>query len=63
MLSTLANPPGDVEETYADIAKAQEILDYQPKTEIKVGIPKFQGSRMNGYLIQKEDNHENCHRM
>jgi UDP-glucuronate 4-epimerase len=42
--------PGDVEETYADIAKAQKYLGYQPKTEIKVGIPNFVNWYQNEWL-------------
>ena len=33
--------PGDVKETYADIDYSKEKLDYNPKTSIKEGIPKF----------------------
>jgi UDP-glucuronate 4-epimerase len=33
--------PGDVVETYADIAKTTEDLGYKPTTPISVGIPKF----------------------
>ncbi len=33
--------PGDVEQTYADIRKAQRLLDYQPTTPIEEGIRKF----------------------
>jgi len=33
--------PGDVIETYADIAPAQKILKYAPKTPIAEGLPKF----------------------
>jgi UDP-glucuronate 4-epimerase len=33
--------PGDVSVTYADIAKAQELLDYRPTTPLEEGIPKF----------------------
>jgi UDP-glucuronate 4-epimerase len=33
--------PGDVPMTYADISKARELLDYNPKTKIEDGIPKF----------------------
>jgi len=33
--------PGDVEATYADINKAKEKLDWQPKTSIEEGLEKF----------------------
>jgi UDP-glucuronate 4-epimerase len=33
--------PGDVRASLADIAKAEEMLDYEPKTIIAKGIPKF----------------------
>lgn len=33
--------PGDVLESYADVAKAQAKLGYQPTTPISEGIPKF----------------------
>lgn len=34
-------PPGDVERTYADITKANEVLGYDPKTSIEQGLKKF----------------------
>lgn len=37
----LAEMPGDVPITYADISKSKKILDYNPKTKIADGIPKF----------------------
>ncbi|MBM4026415.1 MAG: NAD-dependent epimerase/dehydratase family protein [Planctomycetes bacterium] len=33
--------PGDVERTYADIAKAETQLDYQPSTHIRTGLARF----------------------
>ncbi|MFA5554279.1 MAG: GDP-mannose 4,6-dehydratase [Phycisphaerae bacterium] len=33
--------PGDVEQTYADISKAQKELGYQPATQIEDGLVKF----------------------
>ncbi len=33
--------PGDVPLTFADISKAKELLNYNPTTKIKDGIPKF----------------------
>ncbi len=35
--------PGDVEQTYADISKARELLRYDPRTEIEDGIKNFVG--------------------
>ncbi|VAX25876.1 dTDP-glucose 4,6-dehydratase, partial [hydrothermal vent metagenome] len=33
--------PGDVEQTYADISKAKEMLGYDPQYEIEEGIKNF----------------------
>jgi UDP-glucuronate 4-epimerase len=33
--------PGDVPQTYADIAKARRLLGYNPQTQIEVGIEQF----------------------
>jgi len=33
--------PGDVRSSLADVSKAKEKLEYEPKTQIKDGIPKF----------------------
>lgn len=33
--------PGDVPRTFADISKAKELLNYNPKTELKNGLIKF----------------------
>ncbi|MEO8647688.1 MAG: GDP-mannose 4,6-dehydratase [Acidobacteriota bacterium] len=33
--------PGDVPITFADITKARKLLNYDPKTKIEQGIPKF----------------------
>ncbi len=40
-LKYMSNQPGDVPITYADIRKAKEIIDYQPKTDIGRGITDF----------------------
>ena len=32
---------GDMVETYADISKSVELLDYNPTTNLKEGVPKF----------------------
>jgi UDP-glucuronate 4-epimerase len=41
--------PGDVDITYADISKAKRILNYNPSTEIRIGLKKF----INWYLDSK----------
>lgn len=33
--------PGDVPQTYADISRARQLLDYNPTTPIELGIAKF----------------------
>ena len=33
--------PGDVPQTFADIAKARRLLNYNPQTQIEDGINKF----------------------
>jgi UDP-glucuronate 4-epimerase len=33
--------PGDVERTYADITKAQRLLDFQPQTPLSAGLASF----------------------
>lgn len=33
--------PGDVAQTYAEISKARELLNYNPQTKIEAGIEKF----------------------
>jgi UDP-glucuronate 4-epimerase len=33
--------PGDVKDTYADIAASRRDLGFAPKTTIREGIPKF----------------------
>jgi len=32
---------GDVESTYADISKGENLLDFHPKTSLKEGLSKF----------------------
>jgi nucleoside-diphosphate-sugar epimerase len=34
-------PPGDVKRTYADISKAQKLIDWAPETSIDEGLRKF----------------------
>ena len=33
--------PGDVPQTFADIAKARQLLGYDPQTQVEDGIGKF----------------------
>ncbi len=40
-LERLALQPGDVPETWADLKKARRLLDYVPRTAIRIGIQKF----------------------
>jgi len=40
-IEQLPMQPGDVDITYADITKAQKLLNYQPKTSFKDGMTKF----------------------
>lgn len=40
-INRMAEQPGDVPLTFADIAKARQLLGYNPTTKIKAGIPKF----------------------
>ena len=41
IIEFLPMQPGDVIETYANIDKSIEKLNYKPKTSIHDGIPKF----------------------
>lgn len=34
-------PLGDIKKTYSDVSKAKKIINWQPKTSLKVGIKKF----------------------
>src|SRR5262249_36054514 len=45
--------PGDVPETYADIAAAQDIFGYNPVTPISEGIPRFVAWYREFYGIKK----------
>lgn len=40
-INYLPEQPGDVPLTCADISKARKLLDYQPTTPLRVGLPKF----------------------
>jgi UDP-glucuronate 4-epimerase len=41
IINQMPEQPGDVPLTYADISKARALLNYNPTTKIKEGIPKF----------------------
>ena len=41
VINHMPEQPGDVPRTFADISKARRLLNYQPTTKIKDGIPKF----------------------
>ncbi|HET7897798.1 MAG TPA: NAD-dependent epimerase/dehydratase family protein, partial [Flavisolibacter sp.] len=41
VINRLPEQAGDVPHTYADISKAQRLLNYQPSTSLKEGIEKF----------------------
>ena len=41
IIDFLSMQPGDVKESFADIDKSIEMLDYKPKTNIDIGIKEF----------------------
>jgi len=41
VINRMPEQPGDVPLTYADISKARSLLNYNPTTKIKDGIPRF----------------------
>ncbi|WP_435166620.1 GDP-mannose 4,6-dehydratase [Paenibacillus glycanilyticus] len=41
LIRTLPNQPGDVEQTYADVSKANQLFGYNPQTDFAEGIHKF----------------------
>jgi UDP-glucuronate 4-epimerase len=41
VINHMPDQPGDVPLTYADISKARSLLNYNPTTKIKDGIPRF----------------------
>ncbi len=41
IIEQLPDQPGDVPQTYADIAKARKLLGYAPQTPIEEGIRKY----------------------
>jgi UDP-glucuronate 4-epimerase len=40
-INRLAEQPGDMPTTYADISKARKLLGYNPTTKLSEGLPKF----------------------
>src|SRR5436305_3195549 len=40
-INRLAEQPGDMPRTYADISKARKLLGYSPTTKLSEGLPKF----------------------
>lgn len=40
-IKRLPNQPGDVERTYADVSRARQLLDYNPRTSMTDGIRRF----------------------
>jgi UDP-glucuronate 4-epimerase len=40
-INRLAEQPGDMPRTYADISKAKKLLGYNPTTKLSEGLPKF----------------------
>jgi UDP-glucuronate 4-epimerase len=40
-INRLAEQPGDMPHTYADISKARKLLGYNPTTKLSEGLPKF----------------------
>src|SRR5947208_1730811 len=40
-INRLAEQPGDMPRTYADISKARKLLGYNPTTKLSEGLPKF----------------------
>ena len=41
IIEQLPEQPGDVPQTYADVSKAAQLLNYAPKTNIQAGIEKY----------------------
>jgi UDP-glucuronate 4-epimerase len=41
VIERLAEQPGDVKLTYAEIGKARELLGYNPQTQIREGLARF----------------------
>ena len=41
IIDRLPEQPGDVPQTYADISKAQKLLNYYPATDLETGLNRF----------------------
>ncbi|MFN5578205.1 MAG: epimerase, partial [Akkermansiaceae bacterium] len=41
IIEQIADQPGDVPRTYADVTKSRALLDYEPQTPIAEGIKKY----------------------
>ena len=52
-IERLPRQPGDVDRTYADVAKARELLGYAPDTPIEEGLEKF-GAWVHDYYAGRE---------
>ena len=50
ILEYLPEQPGDVQQTYADIRKARELLGYNPQTKVREGLARF----VQWYLEEKK---------
>ena len=48
IINKLPEQPGDVSLTYADISKAQQLLNYYPETPFKSGVEKFKEWLLKG---------------
>jgi nucleoside-diphosphate-sugar epimerase len=46
--------PGDVKESFADILHSKKMLDFEPKTNLDIGITKFISWYNNYYKISSE---------
>lgn len=46
-ITTSPMQPGDVEITFADISKAKQLFNYQPKTSLRDGLLKFKDWYVN----------------
>lgn len=54
ILERLPDQPGDVPKTFADISKANRLLDYEPKTKLKDGLENFyKWFRQNKHILLK----------
>jgi UDP-glucuronate 4-epimerase len=49
-IEVLPKQPGDVDMTYADISRAQELLGYEPRTSLEEGLQKTVEWYLNDYV-------------